>query len=192
MVESIKVRAAFGHTGPEPVRKKRVVEATKAPVPVEQPRVLQIEAAPVESKTVPLLETKEAEETPKQSHAVVAYEPKFTNSQLAIRNRITPAPVPQWHAPWKLMRVISGHLGWVRCVDVDVSNEFFVTGSADRTIKVWDLASGVLKWTLTGHISTVRGIAVSDRHPYLFSCGEDKMVKCKLSVIYEVSNPSEN
>jgi WD40 repeat protein len=37
---------------------------------------------------------------------------------------------------------------------------------------------GTLKLTLTGHISTVRGVAVSDRHPYLFSCGEDKMVKC--------------
>ena len=32
--------------------------------------------------------------------------------------------------------------------------------------------------SLTGHISTVRGLAVSPRHPYLFSCGEDKMVKC--------------
>ncbi|RUO96213.1 WD40-repeat-containing domain protein, partial [Jimgerdemannia flammicorona] len=43
---------------------------------------------------------------------------------------------------------------------------------------IWDLASGTLKLSLTGHISTVRGLAVSSRHPYLFSCGEDKMVKC--------------
>ena len=35
-----------------------------------------------------------------------------------------------------------------------------------------------LKITLTGHISPVRGLAFSDRHPYLFSAGEDKMVKC--------------
>ena len=32
--------------------------------------------------------------------------------------------------------------------------------------------------TLTGHISTVRGLAVSARSPYLFSGGEDKQVKC--------------
>jgi pleiotropic regulator 1 len=37
---------------------------------------------------------------------------------------------------------------------------------------------GGLKITLTGHISAVRGLAVSPRHPYMFSCGEDKMVKC--------------
>lgn len=85
---------------------------------------------------------------------------------------------PDWHAPWKLMRVISGHQGWVMCVAVDHSNKWFVTGSKDRTIKFWDLASGQLKLTLTGHINTVRGVAVSNKHTYLFSCGEDKTVRC--------------
>ena len=45
---------------------------------------------------------------------------------------------PEWHQPWVNFRVISGHLGWVRCVAVDPSNEWFATGSADRTIKVGD------------------------------------------------------
>ena len=85
---------------------------------------------------------------------------------------------PDWHAPWKLMRVISGHLGWVRALAVEPENQWFASGAGDRTIKIWDLASGSLRLTLTGHISTVRGLAVSPRHPYLFSCGEDKMVKC--------------
>jgi pleiotropic regulator 1 len=85
---------------------------------------------------------------------------------------------PKWHAPWKLKRVQAGHLGWVRCAAVDVSNEWFVTGAGDRQIKIWDLASGDLKLTLTGHISTVMGVAISDRHPYLFSVGQDKLVKC--------------
>jgi len=76
------------------------------------------------------------------------------------------------------MRVISGHLGWVRAIAVDPSNDWFATGAADRTIKIWDLASGVLKLTLTGHINSIRGLAVSPRSPYLFSCGEDKMIKC--------------
>lgn len=85
---------------------------------------------------------------------------------------------PEWHPPWKLMRVISGHLGWVRSLAVEPGNKWFASGAGDRTIKIWDLATGSLKLTLTGHISTVRGLAVSPRHPYLFSCGEDKMVKC--------------
>ena len=74
--------------------------------------------------------------------------------------------------------------GWVRSIAMDPTNDMFASGSADRTIKLWDLAkasvgaSDALKLTLTGHISPVRGLAFSNRHPYLFSAGEDKMVKC--------------
>jgi WD40 repeat protein len=42
-------------------------------------------------------------------------------------------------------------------------SEAFATGAADRTIKVWDLASGALKLTLTGHINAVRALVVSPR-----------------------------
>lgn len=140
------------------------------------------------------------------------------SSQLQLIPKKAPSiPKPKWHAPWKLYRVISGHLGWVRCVAVEPGNEWFATGAADRVIKIWDLASGKLRLSLTGmiaitfsyflifqrvgitskrpsfyvfynsricfvfllgHVSTVRGLAVSPKHPYLFSCGEDRQVKC--------------
>ncbi|XP_074575128.1 protein pleiotropic regulatory locus 1-like [Curcuma longa] len=87
-------------------------------------------------------------------------------------------PRPSWHPPWKNYRVISGHLGWVRSIAFDPSNTWFCTGSADRTIKIWDVASGRLKLTLTGHIEQIRGLAVSQKHTYLFSAGDDKQVKC--------------
>jgi WD40 repeat protein len=83
---------------------------------------------------------------------------------------------PQFHPQWKLVRVISGHLGWVRSLAVEPGNKWFVSGAGDRVVKVWDLASGELRLSLTGHISTVRGLAVSSRHPYLFSCSEDKVI----------------
>lgn len=101
-----------------------------------------------------------------------------SNSTSLINRDLYVQEKPEWHAPWKLMRVISGHLGWVRSVCVEPDNQWFATGSSDRTIKIWDLASGELKLSLTGHIMAIRGLAVSARHPYLFSGGEDKMVKC--------------
>jgi WD40 repeat protein len=54
-------------------------------------------------------------------------------------------------------------------------NKWFAKGEGDRVIKIWDLASGELRLSLTGHISMVRGRAVSSRHAYLLSCGEDKV-----------------
>ncbi|KJP85671.1 hypothetical protein AK88_04702 [Plasmodium fragile] len=85
---------------------------------------------------------------------------------------------PKWHFPYKLYRVILGHSGWVNCVDVDISNEWFATGANDRLIKIWDLATCKLKLTLTGHINSIRDIKISKKNPYLFSCGEDNRVKC--------------
>lgn len=52
------------------------------------------------------------------------------------QRKVVTIPKPKWHPPWKLFRVISGHLGWVRCVAVEPGNEWFATGSADRVIKV--------------------------------------------------------
>jgi pleiotropic regulator 1 len=99
-------------------------------------------------------------------------------------NTSTSVPTPQWHSPWKLSTVLSSHLGWVRCIGFAPDNTMFATGSADRTIKIWNLpkasvgSSDALQLTLTGHISPVRSVVFSPRHPYLFTCGEDKTVKC--------------
>lgn len=119
------------------------------------------------------------------SGSVGGSEGKGAANQLVVSRRAAPsAPRPEWHAPWKLSSVVSAHLGWVRAIAFDPSNEWFVTGSADRTIKVWDLAKAsagadkALKLTLTGHINCIRGLAVSPRHPYLFSAAEDKKVMC--------------
>lgn len=98
-----------------------------------------------------------------------------TLSQALSLHKTTRTIKPTYHPQWKLVRVISGHLGWVRSAAVEPGNKWFATGAGDRVIKIWDLASGELKLSLTGHISTVRGLAVSPRHPYLFSCGEDKV-----------------
>lgn len=112
------------------------------------------------------------------SKALVSVGGNKSSTALIQQKKAATLPKPQWHPPWKLMRVISGHTGWVRSVAVEPGNQWFATGSADRTIKIWELGSGKLKLSLTGHISTVRGLAVSPRQPYLFSCGEDKQVKC--------------
>lgn len=101
-----------------------------------------------------------------------------TTVQIMPRSARPEIPKPVWHPPWKLMRVMSGHEGWVRTLAVDPSNEWFASSGNDRLIKIWNLASGQLMLSLTGHVSTVRGVAISDRHPYLFSASEDCEVKC--------------
>lgn len=86
---------------------------------------------------------------------------QLTNSgeSFALQPKKAPTiPKPKWHSPWKLYRVISGHLGWIRCVAVEPGNEWFATGAADRVIKIWDLASGKLKLSLTGMYNRTHSI----------------------------------
>lgn len=163
-----------------PRKKKAKAPAEEAPAPEEQQARKLIEGIPVSRSP--------ADGGP-NSNALVLSRGKASSTaapgqqqpgqQLMRRSDVSLVqPKPDWHPPWKLMRVISGHLGWVRALAVEPDNKWFASGAGDRTIKIWDMATGSLRLTLTGHISTVRGLAVSPRHPYLFSCGEDKMVKC--------------
>ncbi|MCL7043904.1 hypothetical protein MKW94_030545 [Papaver nudicaule] len=86
-------------------------------------------------------------------------------------------PRPEWHAPWWNYKVIRSNLGRVTSIAFDPGNSWFCTGAADRTVKIWDVGTGRLKHKLTGgHTGQVRGLAVSKRHPYMYSAGDDKQV----------------
>lgn len=95
-------------------------------------------------------------------------------------NESVPLHTSKTASPWKLRRVLAGaHQGWVRSVTVDpVTNLWFATGSSDASLKIWDLASGDLKASLSGHILGVRALVVSNRYSYMFSGSEDKTVRC--------------
>lgn len=56
--------------------------------------------------------------------------------QLKRRQMDKTAQPETFHPRWKLSRVISGHLGWVRSIAVEPGNQWFATGGGDRLIKV--------------------------------------------------------
>ena len=82
--------------------------------------------------------------------------------------------------------MLAGHSGWVRCVAVDHSNEWFLSSGTDRLIKCWDLATGTLKLSLTGHVSPVRALEISPHHPYFYSGGEDNEVSIFLIIMIHI------
>ena len=58
-------------------------------------------------------------------------------------------------------RTLKGHGGWVLCLALNGTTLF--SGSADKTIKVWDVQSGECRRTLTGHGDWVRCLALNAR-----------------------------
>uniref|UniRef100_A0A6G1S526 Pleiotropic regulator 1 n=1 Tax=Aceria tosichella TaxID=561515 RepID=A0A6G1S526_9ACAR len=180
-LKRIKTRDQYGNL---------MEELVKPDHPLARPRPnVQLEMAPKENIDA---NAKESAAQKQSQDKTVALTKKIESAANSVRSLILPwmnsidkkssamdeMIKPEWHPPWKLYRMISGHNGWVHSLAVDPSNMWFASGCRDGLIKIWDIASGRLRITLTGHISGVRGLAVSDRHPYLFSCGDDKMVKC--------------
>ena len=179
-VENLPVALAAKVAAAQGSRKKQKTATETSDVDARTTKLIEGVASKREStantSTALTVRGRQSSDLPPNANGPTAQ--KNLPSSSLVRKQTVVQVKPEWHAPWKLMRVISGHLGWVRSLAVEPENKWFASGAGDRTIKIWDLATGNLRLTLTGHISTVRGLAVSPRHPYLFSCGEDKMVKC--------------
>jgi len=64
--------------------------------------------------------------------------------------------------------------------NVNVNNttsEYLVSGSRDKTIKVWDVDTGNEVMTLTGHDNWVRVVKFHPDGIHIISCGDDKTVR---------------
>ncbi len=76
----------------------------------------------------------------------------------------------------KLVRVLAGHTGQVMSVAFDPQGGTLASGSADNTVKLWDVASGQLLRTFEGHQHSVNSVAF-DPGGTLASASNDAVVK---------------
>jgi hypothetical protein len=75
------------------------------------------------------------------------------------------------------VRTFAGHTGAVWSVGFSPDNRTALSGSADRTLKAWDIATGNVVRTFTGHADTVRSVAHSPDGRTALSGSEDRTVK---------------
>lgn len=89
------------------------------------------------------------------------------------QKRKTQTPV----SPWKCVRTLTGHANWVFSVAISPDGQTLVSSSADKTIKIWQLATGKLLNTLAGHLEWVRSVAISPDGQLIVSGSDDNSIK---------------
>ncbi len=76
-----------------------------------------------------------------------------------------------------LRRTLTGHTDEVTAVAVTPDGRYAVSGSLDKTLKVWDLTTGQAVRTLTGHASYVTAVTVTPDGRYSVSGSADNALK---------------
>ncbi|NCR78281.1 MAG: protein kinase [Microcystis aeruginosa K13-06] len=85
-----------------------------------------------------------------------------------------------------LYKTLTGHSDWVKSVAYSPDGRYLASGSDDKTIKIWEVATGKELRTLTGHSSGVLSVVYSPDGRYLASGSADKTIK-----IWEVAKGKE-
>lgn len=80
-----------------------------------------------------------------------------------------------WQA--EKLREFHGHGGPIWCLDVDHARGRLVSGSYDKTLKIWDLATGRCERTLRGHSGWVSCLRVDSSADRIISGSWDATIK---------------
>ena len=89
---------------------------------------------------------------------------------------VNSSPQPPSRHLWHCTQTIDAHDSWIRSIAINRQGTYIISGSGDRSIKLWHLHNGQLHQTLQGHNGWVRALAISPDDALMVSGGNDNSV----------------
>jgi WD40 repeat protein len=103
-----------------------------------------------------------------------------TNTPVTTRQTTTPAAPSQANTPTverQASRTFTGHTGSVNSISFSPDGKQALSGSSDKTIKLWDVATGKEIRTFNGHTESVNSVCFSPDGKQALSGSWDKTIK---------------
>ncbi|VDN05546.1 unnamed protein product [Thelazia callipaeda] len=72
---------------------------------------------------------------------------------------------------------ILGHLSSVFCIAFDKTGSYVITGADDNLVKIWNVRTGLLRFTLRGHSAEISDMSVSEDNALLGTGSVDKTIR---------------
>ncbi len=71
------------------------------------------------------------------------------------------------------MKVLTGHTDRISSVAISSNDKYIVSGSDDKSVRVWELENGQVFKELFGHSDCVSSVAISTDNNYIVSGSYD-------------------
>jgi len=78
---------------------------------------------------------------------------------------------------YKPLLLFTEHKGHVTSVAISRDGNYAVSGSGDKSIKIWELKTGKVLRTLSGHEGSVYFVAISPDEEFIASCSYDGTIR---------------
>ena len=75
------------------------------------------------------------------------------------------------------MKTLYGHEHSVSHVEFALGGDNIISASRDKSIRVWEVATGFCKKTIEGHDEWIRRVVIDSEENLMASCGNDQLIK---------------